>query len=337
MAFSSSVTLFILSSNQHVLLLSGDGGVRMAWGSTQEASALFSVMHLFPDSQLEEVGLCWVDPTSQIPAKWGFQAGDLPPLGASPDGLIRHRATAPPPPPTALPKPQSLLQPQTANQTLSAVVGQAAHLDASENAPTSQAPRDLAPHSSMARVPSTEPAQHQESGTALSDFEVLLAKLQISSNQLSSKQTPTNTQSAATLASAGGFAAALPGMAPSSSATTAASRAASSGITFTDAGHATPPQPEEHQQEWLEAVEIKNVCPFREVREVSSNGKAKRLYRLSDPGPYSRVSVSSHLPISYFNAGFVSFWQYVQTVNADDILCTWIRMENGFLAAFAAL
>ncbi len=27
-------------------------------GKQQEASALFSVMHLFPDSQLEEVGLC---------------------------------------------------------------------------------------------------------------------------------------------------------------------------------------------------------------------------------------------------------------------------------------
>jgi len=95
-------------------------------GKQQEASALFSVMHLFPDSQLEEVGLCWVDPASQIPAEWGFQAGDLPPLGASPDGLIRHRATAPLPPPTALPKSQSLLQPQSANQATSAVVGPAA-------------------------------------------------------------------------------------------------------------------------------------------------------------------------------------------------------------------
>ena len=55
---------------------------------------------------------------------------------------------------------------------------------------------------------------------------------------------------------------------------------------FTDAGHATPLQQEGHQQEWLEAVEINNVWPFREVREVASNGKAKRLYRLSDPGPY---------------------------------------------------
>ncbi|KAL0048901.1 hypothetical protein WJX82_001954 [Trebouxia sp. C0006] len=68
----------------------GDGGIRMAWGSTQEASALFSVMHLFPDSQLEEVGLCWVDPTSQIPAEWGFQAGDLPPLGAEVREVASH-------------------------------------------------------------------------------------------------------------------------------------------------------------------------------------------------------------------------------------------------------
>ena len=261
----------------------------MAWGSTQEASALFSVMHLFPDSQLEEVGLCWVDPTSQIPAEWGFQAGDLPPLGASPDGLIRHRVTAPPPPPTALPNPQNILQPQTANQTPSAVVGPAARLDTPQIPSTSQAPQGSASHSSMAQALSTEPAQHQESGTALSDFEALLAKLQISSNQLSSKHSDTKPQSKATLASAGGSAAALPTTAPSSSATTAASRAPSSGVTFTNAGHATPPQPEEHQQEWLEAVEIKNVCPFREVREVASHGKAKRLYRLSDPGPYSRV------------------------------------------------
>ena len=309
----------------------------MAWGSTQEASALFSVMHLFPDSQLEEVGLCWVDPTSQIPAEWGFQAGDLPPLGASPDGLIRHRATAPPPPPAAVPKPQSLLQPQTAHQAPSAVVGPAAQLDTPQIPSTSQATRGSASHSSVVRVPSTEPAQHQESGTALSDFEVLLAKLQISSNQLSRKQTHTNTQSAATLASAGGFAAALPGMAPSSSATTAASRTASSGITFSDAGHATPPQPEEHQQEWLEAVEIKNVCPFREVREVASNSKGKRLYRLSDPGPYSRVSVASHLnPIS-LSTGLTRFGSHVQSMNADKTHGYGSAMKYGFIAAFAVL
>jgi len=100
---------------------------------------------------------------------------------------------------------------------------------------------------------------------------------------------------------------------------------------FTDAGHATPPQLEEHQQEWLEAVEIKNVCPFREVREVASNGKAKRLYRLSDPGPYSRVSVSSHLPISYFSTGFVSSWQYVQNMNADDFYVHGSAWKMAFL------
>jgi len=278
----------------------------MAWGSTQEASALFSVMHLFPDSQLEEVGLCWVDPTSQIPAEWGFQAGDLPPLGASPDGLIRHRATAPPPPPTALPNPQNILQPQTANQTPSAVVGPAARLDTPQIPSTSQAPQGSASHSSMAQALSTEPAQHQESA--------LLAKLQISSNQLSSKHTHTEPQSKATLASADRVAAALPTTAPSTSATTAASCTPSSGVTFTDAGHATPPQPEEHQQEWLEAVEVKNVCPFREVREVASNGKAKRLYRLSDPGPYSRVSLSSHLnPVSNSVLGLRDFGNTCRT------------------------
>ncbi len=171
---------------------------------------------------------------------------------------------------------------------------------------TSQATRGSASHSSMAQALSTEPAQHQESA--------LLAKLQISSNQLSSKHTHTEPQSKATLASADRVAAALPTTAPSTSATTAASCTPSSGVTFTDAGHATPPQPEEHQQEWLEAVEVKNVCPFREVREVASNGKAKRLYRLSDPGPYSRVSLSSHLnPVSNSVLGLRDFGNTCRT------------------------
>ena len=47
------------------------------------------------------------------------------------------------------------------------------------------------------------------------------------------------------------------------------------------------------QQDWFEAVEIKNVCPFRELREFSSNGKAHRMYHLSDSGPYNRVSTSA--------------------------------------------
>ncbi|KAA6424952.1 MAG: hypothetical protein FRX49_05126 [Trebouxia sp. A1-2] len=268
----------------------GEGGIRMAWGSTQEASALFSVMHLFPDSQLEEVGLCWVDPTSQIPAEWGFQAGDLPPLGASPDGIIRHSATAPPPPPMALHKPhQSLLQSQTANQAPSPAVGSAAQLDPPQISPTSQATWGSASHTSIAQASSTEPAQKQDNGTVLSEFETLLAKLQISSNHLSSKHTHTKPYSTATVESADRLAAALPNMAPSASATIAASCTASSGSAFNNAANATPSQSEEHQQEWLEAVEIKNVCPFREVREVANNGKAKRLYRLSDSGPYSRV------------------------------------------------
>jgi hypothetical protein len=38
--------------------LAGNTAVRLAWGRTQEASALYSVMQLFPASLLEEVG-CW--------------------------------------------------------------------------------------------------------------------------------------------------------------------------------------------------------------------------------------------------------------------------------------
>ena len=61
----------------------------MAWGSIQEASTLYSLMHAFPQSQLLECGLFQIDP-SFLPQTWGFRNGDLPPLGASPDGMFIH-------------------------------------------------------------------------------------------------------------------------------------------------------------------------------------------------------------------------------------------------------
>ena len=61
----------------------------MAWGSIQEASTLYSLMHAFPQSQLLECGLFQIDP-SFLPQAWGFRNGDLPPLGASPDGMFIH-------------------------------------------------------------------------------------------------------------------------------------------------------------------------------------------------------------------------------------------------------
>ena len=61
----------------------------MAWGSIQEASTLYSLMHAFPKSQLLECGLFQIDPTS-LPKAWGFKQGELPALGASPDGMFIH-------------------------------------------------------------------------------------------------------------------------------------------------------------------------------------------------------------------------------------------------------
>ena len=41
-------------------------------------------------SCLPQVGLCRLQP-ELLPASWGFGPGSLPPIGASPDALIRHR------------------------------------------------------------------------------------------------------------------------------------------------------------------------------------------------------------------------------------------------------
>ncbi|KAK9787613.1 hypothetical protein WJX73_001321 [Symbiochloris irregularis] len=65
----------------------GVHGVRLAWGTAQEAAALAGLMAAFPTSTLHEIGLCWLD-TSTLPTDWGFLADSLPPLAASPDGLL---------------------------------------------------------------------------------------------------------------------------------------------------------------------------------------------------------------------------------------------------------
>lgn len=271
----------------------------MAWGSTQEAAALFSVMHLFPNSQLEEVGLCWVDPKSQIPPEWGLCMEDLPPLGASPDGLIRHKVKAPPPPPppTALSKAATLPQNQDLHAAPETAAESAMQSNGSVNLMASHATQSSEPaHSSVAQTSeslqsSTLHGQPQAIGTSLSDFEALLAKLEISSKQLNSNQAQASQNKTASASSPGGSVAAKPD-AVASPAADADALPAATGSHPTDAPQAMPPQ-QEFQEEWLEAVEIKNVCPFREVREVGSNGKARRLYRLSDPGPYSRVSCAN--------------------------------------------
>ena len=308
----------------------------MAWGSTQEAAALFSVIHLFPHSQLEEVGLCWVDPKSQIPTSWGFQAEDLPPLGASPDGLIRHRPVAPPPPPAARPHPvASDLSGETASPTCGTHQTPDQLPAAQSGNAALQTPFVASTQNQVARLsaahPVAQPASAQRAEQAmvqsvqmhdpsLSEFEVLLAKLEISSKNmvsttLQSDSTSTtavqadNAQPALTLhphvsstsASAPSLSASAAPFSPATqlqesvmarrSAESSAAALAAAGHTYgsEDAKHVSPPEEEGCQEEWLEAVEIKNVCPFREAREVSSNGKSRRLYRLSDPGPYSRV------------------------------------------------
>ena len=87
--------------------------MRTSWGSTQEAGALYGLMgHLPSSSQLEEIGLCYLDPDSPALAGMGFAAGTLPPLGASPDGFLRHQAVSVPisgPEPDQLPLPSGPL------------------------------------------------------------------------------------------------------------------------------------------------------------------------------------------------------------------------------------
>ena len=53
----------------------GMNGVRMAWGSAQEATALFHTMNLFPHSSLEEAGLLYLQPEA-VCAAWGFPPGE---------------------------------------------------------------------------------------------------------------------------------------------------------------------------------------------------------------------------------------------------------------------
>lgn len=63
----------------------GEQAIRMAWGSAQEASTLTSLMTFYEQSTVHEAGLCMLD-ASKIPKEWNV--GPLPPVGASPDGLI---------------------------------------------------------------------------------------------------------------------------------------------------------------------------------------------------------------------------------------------------------
>ncbi len=61
----------------------------MAWGTAQEGASLWALMHALPKSKLLEAGLFCVDQAC-FPKAWGFKPGELPPMGASPDGLLFH-------------------------------------------------------------------------------------------------------------------------------------------------------------------------------------------------------------------------------------------------------
>ena len=65
--------------------------LRCAWGTVQEAATLRALCDIFPEASLREVGLCALG-TAALPQEWGFAPGSLPPLGASPDGLIEFHA-----------------------------------------------------------------------------------------------------------------------------------------------------------------------------------------------------------------------------------------------------
>lgn len=71
--------------------LSGQGleAVRCSWGKAQEGATLHVLTAAFPASRVGEVGLCMLE-QSVLPKEWGFLKGELPPIGASPDGVITH-------------------------------------------------------------------------------------------------------------------------------------------------------------------------------------------------------------------------------------------------------
>ena len=63
-----------------------------AWGKAQEAASLLALARVLPPGAvLAEVGLCQLGP-QDLPQEWGFAPGSLPPLGASPDALLRYAA-----------------------------------------------------------------------------------------------------------------------------------------------------------------------------------------------------------------------------------------------------
>lgn len=74
------------------------GELRCRWGSAQEAAALASLLEALPEeARVEEVGLAMLlpeqlPPTFPAEVRRAAAAGELPPIGASPDGVLRREA-----------------------------------------------------------------------------------------------------------------------------------------------------------------------------------------------------------------------------------------------------
>ena len=62
--------------------------VAAALGREQENAALYALLQACPNSTLLETGLIPLDRRSSELRAWGFRAGDLPAMGASPDGIL---------------------------------------------------------------------------------------------------------------------------------------------------------------------------------------------------------------------------------------------------------
>ena len=139
----------------------------MSWGSAQEAATLYSLMAAFPQSSVEEVGLCWLE-SSHLPPEWGFLPGSLPPMGASPDAVIRHSAT--PSDSSAAILPAVLEQPQQNTQRAAAMPQPPAAASAGQQVPS--------------QLPQTEKDKSADA------IEQLLQRLELSSPAESGSQQP---------------------------------------------------------------------------------------------------------------------------------------------------
>ena len=88
----------MLSASARAYGRSGINAVRCAWGSAQEAAALVAALQGLPKTaELFEVGMAMAAPDA-LPneaMRHAMEAGEIPPLGASPDAMLRLGPKAP--------------------------------------------------------------------------------------------------------------------------------------------------------------------------------------------------------------------------------------------------